>query len=63
MKISIITICLNSEKTIEKTINSVINQKYKNIEYIVVDGNSTDNTKQILSKHKKFINKFISYSF
>ena len=60
MKISIITICLNSEKTIEKTINSVINQKYKNIEYIVVDGNSTDNTKQILSKHKKFINKFIS---
>jgi glycosyltransferase involved in cell wall biosynthesis len=60
MKISIITICLNSEKTIEKTINSVIHQKYKNIEYIVVDGNSTDNTKHILSKYKKFINKFIS---
>ena len=55
MKISIITICLNSEKTIEKTINSVIHQKYKNIEYIVVDGNSTDNTKHILSKYKKFI--------
>jgi len=60
MKISIITVCLNSEKTIEKTVNSVIQQKYKNIEYIVVDGNSTDNTNHILLKYKKFINKFIS---
>ena len=60
MKISIITVCLNSEKTIEKTISSVIKQRYKNIEYIVVDGSSTDNTKHILSKYRKFINIFIS---
>jgi glycosyltransferase involved in cell wall biosynthesis len=60
MKISIITVCFNSEKTIEKTINSIMQQKYKNIEYIVIDGNSTDNTKHIVSKYKKFINKFIS---
>ena len=42
MKISIITVCLNSEKTILHSLNSVISQNYKNIEHILVDGGSTD---------------------
>ena len=44
MKISIITVCLNSEKTIEQTIQSVISQNDDNYEYIIIDGESTDRT-------------------
>jgi glycosyltransferase involved in cell wall biosynthesis len=51
MKISIITVCLNSEKTILDTLNSVINQTYKNIEHIIVDGGSKDKTKTFLRKY------------
>jgi glycosyltransferase involved in cell wall biosynthesis len=51
MKISIITVCFNSEKTILDTLNSVLNQTYKNIEHIIVDGESKDKTKTILKKY------------
>jgi glycosyltransferase involved in cell wall biosynthesis len=52
MKVSIITVCLNAEKTIEDTIKSVQSQTYPDIEYIVVDGNSKDSTNEIISKYK-----------
>ena len=44
MKVSIITISFNAMVTIEKTLLSVANQSYENIEHIIVDGNSKDNT-------------------
>ena len=57
---SIITVVLNNEKYIEETIKSIINQNYKNFEYIIIDGKSTDNTLKIIKKYKDKINKFIS---
>ena len=51
--VSIITPCYNSEKTIERTIQSVLSQTYQNIEYIIVDGASTDNTLNIVKKYEK----------
>jgi glycosyltransferase involved in cell wall biosynthesis len=51
MKISIITVCFNSEKTILDTLNSVLNQTYKNIEHIIVDGKSKDKTNFFLKKY------------
>lgn len=60
MKVSIITACFNSEKTIEDTIRSVAMQTYKNIEYIVVDGASTDETLNIINKYGSVITKLIS---
>lgn len=50
--ISIITVCFNSVKTIQDTLNSVLNQDYPNIDYIVVDGGSTDGTMEILISYQ-----------
>lgn len=58
-KVSIITVCYNSAKTIEDTIQSVVNQTYDNIEYIVIDGVSTDDTLNIVNKYKDQITTII----
>jgi len=60
MKVSIITVSYNSAKTIEDTIQSVFSQAYPNIEYIVIDGGSTDGTREIIKKYEGRIEKFIS---
>ena len=60
MKVSIITVCFNSKKTIKDTIESVVSQKYDNIEYIIVDGGSVDGTLDILKKYRDQIHKYIS---
>lgn len=59
MKISIITVSYNAIATIEDTIKCVLAQSYENIEYIVVDGNSSDGTKEVISKYKNQISKII----
>lgn len=50
--ITVITVVFNGAKTLEQTILSVINQTYKNIEYIIIDGNSTDGTLDIIKKYE-----------
>lgn len=60
MKISIITITYNSAATLEQTIQSVLNQTYRSIEYIIVDGGSTDGTLAIIEKYKDKIHQFVS---
>jgi glycosyltransferase involved in cell wall biosynthesis len=59
-KISVITVTLNSEKYIERCIKSVQEQTYQNIEHIIIDGKSTDNTINIIEKYKKKISKIVS---
>ena len=60
MKVSIITVCRNAEASVESAIQSVLQQDYKDIEYILVDGKSTDKTISIIDKYKSRISKFIS---
>ena len=58
--VSIVTIVFNGEMYIEQTINSVLGQKYSPIEYIIIDGGSTDGTSQKIGKYKNRIDHFIS---
>ncbi len=60
MKISIITVSYNAEKTLERTLNSVAQQAYPNVEHILIDGGSTDTSMAIASKAGKHLAKAIS---
>jgi len=57
VKVSIITVCFNSESTIKETIESVLSQDYSNIEYIIVDGGSIDKTVDIIKSYGNKISK------
>ena len=58
--ISVLTVVFNAAETLERTISSVLEQDYPNIEYIIIDGRSTDNTLKIINHHAAKIDYFIS---
>jgi glycosyltransferase involved in cell wall biosynthesis len=60
LKISIVTVCFNSAKTIGDTLRSVREQTYKNIEHIIIDGGSNDNTLEIVSAEGPHVAKLVS---
>lgn len=59
--VSLITPCFNSVRTIKKTLESVLNQSYTNIEYIIIDGGSTDGTLEILRDYEVIFNGKMRY--
>lgn len=58
--ISVITVTFNAGNQLERTILSVINQNFTNLEYIIIDGGSSDNTVNIIHKYEKFISSWVS---
>lgn len=60
MTVSIVTVSFNNRETLQKTISSVFSQKFEDLEYILVDGNSTDGTKALLKQHDDKITEWIS---
>ena len=61
--ITVITVVYNGEAYLEKTILSVINQTYESVEYIIIDGGSTDGTIDIIKKYKSKINYWINEAY
>jgi glycosyltransferase involved in cell wall biosynthesis len=59
-KVSIITVTFNAEKYLEQTIKSVIEQDYPNIEYIIIDGNSSDKTTDIIKRYESYLSYWLS---
>lgn len=60
MKISIITVVYNNEKTITQAMQSVLSQTYNDIEYVIIDGSSKDNTVNLINNYKENLGYFIS---
>ena len=61
-KISIITVCFNCEGLIERTIKSIIDQTYTNVQYIIIDGGSTDDTLNVIKRYEDSIDVLLSES-